>query len=497
MFGLAGVWKSVGLLFMISLRSVSFCYGDDDRPALDKLSLEIASGEGLAVMGRNGCGKSTLAHIISRLVKPTGGDLQIGLDRDSATAIGLLFQNPDNQFVALTVEKEVAFALENLSIPLDDMRDRVDEILVALGIAHLKGRLINSLSGGEKQRVALAGIMIANPKILILDEPDSYLDLEGRTMLEEQLVVLRSKKPNLTEIRITQYLSVARQYQRLVVLDQGRLLADGSPEAVLADREICARAGLVWDGSRSNSQTLSYPREESIVNAIELSEMSFGYPGGETVIKDLSVALHAGEVLCVVGPSGSGKTTLGYLLTGLLQPTSGRIRKLDGQGRVVGVEQGRGRISASLQMPERQFFLENCKSEIEYGPSNFGKKLPPGYIEELLSSVGLDQPGFAQREPLTLSTGEKRRLAFAVVMALGPDFIVFDEPGCGLDPEGVGDFIALARKLKEAQLGLVVITHDDQLVSALADRVLVLDKDGQSSLFAAAEFEQNRMFDRT
>ncbi|MDF1544829.1 MAG: ATP-binding cassette domain-containing protein [bacterium] len=478
---------------MISLRSVSFRYGDSARPALDGISLDIATGDRVAVMGRNGCGKSTLAHLISNLIKPSNGEVRIGQDNDNPVGVGLLFQNPDNQFVALTVEKEIAFALENAAIPMPEMRERVETVLAGLGIAHLKGRLINSLSGGEKQRVALAGVMIANPSVLLLDEPDSYLDAKGREMLENQLGLLREKNPDLTELRITQYPDVARKYERLIVLDRGEILADDYPAAVLGHNEVCSKAGLTWAVSGPDNATPGFFDRGRRVQSIEFSELSFGYPGGSNVIQDLSLTLHAGEILCVVGPSGSGKTTLSSLLTSLLQPSSGRISRLDELGNPVVGERGRGRVTASMQMPERQFFLESCSKEIEYGPSNFGRKLSREQIEKMFSSVGLEYMTFADREPLVLSTGEKRRLAFAVVMALDPDFIVFDEPGCGLDPEGVGNFISLARQLKTNGLGLVVITHDKQVVAALADRVLVLDEYGQSSLFSGAEYEQERL----
>jgi energy-coupling factor transporter ATP-binding protein EcfA2 len=201
---------------MIQVEKVSFWYDRNLQPVLNEISLTVNEGESVCIMGANGSGKSTLARILADLLSPAEGQLTIthpnGLPEDSLRQVGILFQNPDNQMVAMVVEKELAFALENQGMPMPEMEERVSEALRSMQITQLRRRLTNELSGGEKQRVALAAVMIQNPPILVLDEPDSFLDEAGRKLLKHELAVLRELTPDLIEIRITQYPHVARTY---------------------------------------------------------------------------------------------------------------------------------------------------------------------------------------------------------------------------------------------------------------------------------------------
>lgn len=445
-------------------------------------------------MGANGCGKSTFALMLAGLFQPQGGRLEVNAGSQAVLPVGLLFQNPDNQMVAATVEKEVAFALENLGTPPDEMERRVAETLERFRISHLRRRLTSELSGGEKQRVALASVMVLRPPILVLDEPDSFLDQFGKTFLSEELSRLRKDMPALTEIRITQYPQVAAQYGRLIVMQNGSVAADGPPSEILADEELCLRTALrcslpTDDASLSTTPDLT-PLDESLKN-LSAHKLSFGYPGESPLLHDLNLTLAAGEILGLVGPSGSGKSSLAQLICGLLEPTAGEIVLSDAAGDTLPGDRLRGRVTALFQQPERQFFLPTCAEEIAFGPSNLGHALTKAGIDAMFKLVGLDVETFRGRDPITLSGGEKRRLASAAVLSMRPRFVLFDEPTCGLDPEGVGRFVRLCRQLKQQGVGIMIITHDGDIIFDLADRVLTLAGDGTARLRTKTQFFDN------
>ncbi|MFH1688452.1 MAG: ATP-binding cassette domain-containing protein [bacterium] len=480
---------------MININQVTYRYPGRTTPALNKLTLHVESGEAVCVMGPNGCGKSTLAKLVAGLVRPDDGRIAISSSADRRLPVGILFQNPDNQIVAMTVEKEVAFALENLALPMSQMEPMVERLLDRFRIAPLKKRLTSELSGGEKQRLALAAVMVFSPPVLVLDEPDSFLDQQGKQSLRQEIEQLREQYPALVDIRITQYPEVARTYPRLVVIDKGAVVADGDPNHLLSDLEQCLKWGLAYktspsgalDESRLPSFNHSVDRRE-VVARIVFDDAAFCYGHGRAVFKHLALTWETGQAIGVVGPSGSGKSTLGNLVCGLLKATSGAVRNLDSSGMEIEASQMRGQISAAFQQPERQFFLPTCAEEIAFGPVNLGRPLTRAQINDYLTLVGLPPEQFSERDPLNLSGGEKRRLAMAVVLSIGPGFLVVDEPTCGLDQEGVGRFVDLAKRLGYRGVGLMVISHDGNLIRRLTDRVLYLPGDETSRLVSTDRF---------
>ncbi|MFZ5981440.1 MAG: ABC transporter ATP-binding protein [Candidatus Zixiibacteriota bacterium] len=487
---------------MLKLENVTYRYPGAESSALNGLNLEIRPGEALCLMGANGSGKSTLAKIIAGLVKLNRGRVSLdGADineRTSKQQVGILFQNPDNQMVAVTVEKEIAFALENQATAQNEMERRVTEALRTFGIEHLRRRLTSELSGGEKQLVALASIMIIHPRVLVLDEPDSFLDEPGKRNLRRELDALKKDSPDLIEIRITQYPQVAELYQRMVVIENGAVVADDIPANIFRDRSLCLRNGLTFD---RNQAPPPIPKIWSVENhkdrlprpdKLELDNVSFGYED-QFFLKDISLTLEAGETIGVVGPTGAGKSTLGQIICGLMPPRRGGLKFYD--GNVIRSDRNRaGWVSGVFQQPERQFFLANCLEEVAFGPTNLGYDLTPEDIRSFFIMTGLNPDKFAGRDPFTLSVGEKRRLAFAAVLATLPGFIVFDEPTSALDREGVGRFIGLSRALKAKKTGQLIITHDGRIVRELADRILFLAGDGRHEIITTSELIQREQY---
>ena len=480
---------------MIHIDNVTYHYPGQTSAALDQLSLHVGPGEAVCVMGPNGCGKSTLAKLIAGLIEPKDGRIKISSSPEQRLPVGILFQNPDNQIVAMTVEKEVAFALENLAIPMPKMEPMVQRLLDRFRLLPLRRRLTSELSGGEKQRLALAAVMVFNPPVLVLDEPDSFLDQHGKLALRQEIEQLRTQIPGLVDIRITQYPEIARTYPRLVVIDDGAVVADGEPNELLSNLEQCLKWGLAYQSYGSSHVIDDHmplirhaPEHNEALTQVVFDDVRFCYGHGQAVFKHLDLSWKAGEAIGVVGPSGSGKSTLGNMACGLLSATSGTVCYRDASGREINPSRLRGRVSAAFQQPERQFFLPTCAEEIAFGPDNLGRPLTTDQIGDYLELVGLPPERFADRDPLNLSGGEKRRLAMAVVVALGPRFLVVDEPTCGLDQEGVGRFLDLSKRLSHSGVGVMIISHDGSLIRQLTERVLYFPGDGTSRLLPTDQF---------
>ncbi|MGH8015112.1 MAG: ABC transporter ATP-binding protein [Candidatus Zixiibacteriota bacterium] len=483
---------------MIRLENITYRYSGDSPPALLNVNLEFAPGESVCVMGANGSGKSTFARLVAGLLKTQQGRMSVNVGKNVPIPVGLLFQNPDNQMVAVTVQKEIAFALENLGVSQPDMEKRINRILLDFSIEHLRRRMTSELSVGEKQKVALAALFVFNPPVLVLDEPDSFLDKAGRELFRRQLEKIKDKTPELIIIEITQYPQVARQYERLIVFHNGRVAADRSPAEILQNKSFCLNCGIEFDFTPAKEiempqlSELSNGNNSNRLEKIIFERVSYSYPGsGQNAVSNFSGVINRNEITAIVGPSASGKSTLSMLMCGINEPDSGQIRWVGQNSREMNGKAIRGQITAALQQPERQFFLSTCEQEVEFGPRNFGRTISRRAIQGLFKMSGLSFEQFYKRDPFTLSLGEKRRLAFASVLSIFPGFIVFDEPTCSLDREGVGRFILMAQGLKKAGAGVVFISHDDEIIKALADKIILLDGKGNFwSMTGEAYFQE-------
>lgn len=456
---------------MCELTNVSYRFPNAADPILRDLSFSMRTGEHVAMMGANGSGKSTLALLMAGLLQPESGYIRIDEAKAMTLPVGVLFQNPDVQLVAATVERDIALGLENLGASNDEMRTRVTEILERFQIRHLRERTIADLSGGEKVRVALAGVMITRPKLLVLDEPDSYLDETGKRILMAEIERLRTTEPEIAVLHITQYRHIADYYPRLLLLKDGAIGYDGLPTNYVYD---------VPDTEKINFSGSSAERR-----ILRVNELSFSYTD-TSLIHNLSFELESGSVLAVVGGSGSGKSTLGMLLAGLLTPDNGTIE-------VDEVAQGADSpVTMLFQFPEKQFFLPTCRAELAFAPMNHGRPVTSLETDYWLSTVGLSPEQFAERDPVTLSGGEKRRLACALPFGLSARSIIFDEPTAGLDHSGVARFLELVHYLKARGKGVLIISHDGTVVEQAADSVLCFAVNGVEKLSTSDFFASDR-----
>ncbi len=470
---------------MIQIENLTFHYRDSIKAALQSLNLTIENGESVAVMGANGSGKSTFAKILSKLILADRGKLQLGDDNNSS--VGIVFQNPDNQMVALTVEKEIAFGLENEGCPLDEMEQRVTDILEQFGLTSFRKRIITELSGGEKQKVAVASVMITQPQILILDEPDSFLDAQGKRLLLEQIDKIKKINPKIIIIHITQYKETAMLYPRLILFSQGEIIADGEPTKLFSSSRFLIDVGLLYEKKTIDYSSLIQTKSEQS-KVIQVENLSFQYNEKEKLLHNISFSLSQGEVIGITGQSGSGKSTLASLLCGLIPLDFGNIEIEPMRVK----KELSSEITTLFQQPESQFFLQTVADEIHFGLKNRKISVTKQQIIDLMQLVGLDYKKLSLRNPQSLSGGEKRRLAFAVMLALSYDFFIFDEPTCGLDPQGVGMFSELVENLKLLHKGIIVISHDFSLLHDVASKIIYLHTNGSAEYLTHSEFFENQ-----
>jgi energy-coupling factor transport system ATP-binding protein len=404
------------------------------------VSVELHEGEVVALFGRSGSGKSTLLRALAGLVphfhggrfsgrvEVAGRDTRRARPAELAGTVATLFQDPEDQVVFTRVSAEVAFGLENIGTPPEEIRARAAAALDAVGAAALVDRPVAELSGGELQRVCLASVLALEPRLLLLDEPTSQLDPDGAAAAIElarssgAAVVISEQRPE----------RVIDTCDRVLFLASGRLCDDELPDPWFP-REVELPA--------------AEPSGEAVCT---LEHVSFAY-GATPVVEDVSLTVGRGEVIALVGPNGSGKTTLAKLAAGLLEPASGAVTRS-------------GRACYLSQDPGRYLVAERVDDEVALAVGGDLER-----ARRALAKLGL--AGHAGRHPRDLSSGERERLALAAVLVAEPDLLVLDEPTRGVDPERKDELAALLRAEARGR-GTIVVTNDHVFAAAVADRVV-------------------------
>lgn len=488
-------------MHVLSVSGLSFSFYNSDRRALDGISLDIREGEFVAITGPSGCGKSTLAMAIGGYIphviegKLEGSVVAGGLHTDSAsladlsTIVGIVQQDPESQLCTLEVDDEVAFGPENLALPLDEVRKRVERSLALVDATYLRGRDIYELSGGEKQRVAIASILAMQPRVLILDEPTSNLDPTSTAEVLAAIARLRQES-GLTIIVIEHKLDrIMPLADRLLVMDCGRIVMDGKPDEVLRlYRErikamgirLPAEPGAEWRCARENRQA-GTPCEE----LVNVEGLRFSYNGKE-VLHDISFKACTGEIVGIIGPNGSGKTTFLAHLIGIHKPAQGSVQ-VCGESTKAGKVSRLARMAGYVfQNPNHQIFERTVRGEAGFACNNFGigRETRDCRVDDELQRFGLSR--YADRHPLGLSFGEKRRLNICSVLPHQPRLLLLDEPFVGQDYFNVAAMTEELQALKREGKTVLMVSHDIDMVYRHCDRV-VLFLDGRIAVDDAPE----------
>ncbi len=484
------------------IENLSCRYGTRKESALQDISFNVQAGQIVLIAGTSGSGKTTLLRCINGLIprsykaEVSGRVLLNGQDfshkplAEISQVVGTVLQDPERQILGAYVRNEVAFGLENLGVPRDEMISRVQETLAYLGITHLQEKQTFSLSGGEKQKVALAGVMVMQPNILALDEPLANLDPASA---QEALALIRrladeGKTILIIEHRVEAVLGVKPDL--VMLMEEGRVTFTGSVEGLLqaADyRAVKLPAPVLIDrfdvGSLSSTLQARPPQADAAApTLVEFEGVSFNYPAGPPVIKDVSLAIRQGDVIALLGPNGAGKTTLVKHAIGLLRPISGRVLLAGKDSQEMTIAEMARTVGYVFQSPRHMLFATLVREEIAFGPKNlqYSPEEIDKNVEQALAVVNL--LGEADRAPLALSFGQQKRVTIASVLAMRSTILVMDEPTAGQDYANYMNFMDSVVGLRGDKgreysfSAIIFITHDLDLAVSYANRVLLMSE---------------------
>ncbi len=512
---------------MLQVTSLTYQYPDTGHPALKEISFGLEKGQVLLVAGGTGAGKSTLCYALAGFVPHFfNGDIEGDVTLEGRSMrqtglgqwvkdVGLVLQNPFNQIsgARMTVFEEVAFGLENLGVPREEMGDRVRAVLAQLEIEHLADRSPYALSGGQQQRVAIASVLAMRPELLVLDEPTAQLDPEGTAEVFE--VVRGLAERGTTVVLATHQLAeVVPFVTHTVILHQGEIVRIGTANEILRDTSL-AQIGVepplyVTVGAatgqtpppltadefaptpqNSNAFVPSYYPFQIPPIAVQpvapmpvtVEGISFAYPSGVQALQDVSVTFTPGEITAIIGANGAGKSTLARTLNGLLRPGSGMIRVGDWDIGNHKTHEVARRVGYLFQNPDDQLFKSTVREEVAFAPKNFakskewraesGETTVEAAVARALELTGLTE--FAESHPYDLHPIQRRWVALASVLAGGAPVLILDEPTSGFDLNDKTRLAGLCLGLRTAGYTLLVVSHDMQLVAELADKVIVMD----------------------
>ncbi len=473
------------------IENLSFRYHSREDLALKGISLRLKPGEVLLIAGASGCGKTTLMRCINGLIPNTyRGDLDGSIRifgkpvgemsmAELASAVGTVLQDPERQIVASYVLNEVAFGLENLGMPKEEILQRVDETLEFLGIAHLRDRETFSTSGGEKQKIALAGVLAMRPRILLLDEPLASLDPASahealqlfRRLADDGISVM------IVEHRVEDVLAIRPDH--ILYMDEGQQVYYGGVDGlmdVVDYHRIKLPAQVVVERARSEPAPVFQPalQQQAGDCLVSFEQVGFQYkPDLPVVLHDVNFKVNQGDVIAILGHNGAGKTTLVKHALGLLKPTTGRVLLEGKDTRKITVAQAAHTVGYVFQSPTQMLFAPSVEEELSFGPRNlrYSPETIRANVDWAIHTVHME--GEMKTPPLALSFGQQKRVSIAAVLAMRSRILMMDEPTAGQDYWNYLAFMDAILQMPGFD-SILFITHDVDLAVIYATRVLLV-----------------------
>lgn len=519
----------------------------EEKKILDDLNIEVEPGDFIAILGHNGSGKSTFAKHLNALLLPDEGNIYIdGEDTKSVEELwkirekcGMVFQNPDNQIVGVTVEEDVGFGPENLGVKTEKIWDRIKDSLTKVDMYKYRKKSPNHLSGGQKQRVAIASSLAMKPKCIVLDEPTAMLDPQGR---KEVMDIIKSlnENENITVILITHHMNEAIMAKRVVVIDDGKIALQGTPRDVFSNVEQIKKLKLdmpqIMELSYelykcgkfdrydiltieefvkeiekiSNSQNdkdmadiadkedaedtkdtedtedtedVEDTRNKSIEPILSLRNVSLKYEENTSMevkaLDDISLDIYNDEFIGIIGHTGSGKSSLVQVMNGLIKANCGEVTYKGENIRDKSFDKKRLHLDVGLvfQYPESQLFEETVLKDVMFGPLNKGmsEEEAKKAAKEALEMLGIGE-NYYNDSPFELSGGEKRRIAIAGVLAMNPEIIILDEPTAGLDPMSRNNLLNSLKRLQtDKAKTIIIVSHNMEDMANYVERLIVMN----------------------
>jgi energy-coupling factor transport system ATP-binding protein len=507
-------------LHLFKVENLTYFYPETEKAALREINLEIGEGEFLLVTGGSGSGKSSLARVLAGLIPDfyggriggkasfQGHDIRTMDRRHLSREVGMVFQDPEKQIVQTHVEAEIAFGLENLGLDNEEMLRRVAEVISFMDLEQIRGVFTANLSGGQKQKLALASVLAMQPRVLVLDEPTSQLDpVAAEDILN--LVKRLNEEMGFTVIMIEQRLE--RCYHladRVLLMEKGSITCDGSARDVTSGtikgcapfvppvarffagldvpsvpltvkegrvllrsclKEENTSAGGMQTGLDGSSIDAADMTGRS--SAVNLKNLWFTYPGGQEVLKDVSLDIKEGEFVALLGENGAGKSTMLRQLTGMLKPDRGSIEVLGKDMSRNGFKEIRRQTAYLSQNPNDYLFQDTVEDELLFTMKNFGLK-DTAAVDEMLENFHLAR--YRRTNPRDLSSGERQRVALASVLVTGPDLIILDEPTRGVDFRLKAELGRYLQQETEKGHTVIVVTHDVEFAAEYAARAVMM-----------------------
>lgn len=510
----------------------------EEKKILDDLNIEVEPGDFIAILGHNGSGKSTFAKHLNALLLPDEGNIYIdGDDTKSVEELwkirekcGMVFQNPDNQIVGMTVEEDVGFGPENLGVKTEKIWDRIKDSLTKVDMYKYRKKSPNHLSGGQKQRVAIASSLAMKPKCIVLDEPTAMLDPQGR---KEVMDIIKSlnENENITVILISHHMNEAIMAKKVVVIDDGKIALQGTPREVFSNVEQikklkldmpqimelsyelykCGKFGrydiLTIDEfvkeieKLSNSQNdkdiadkedakdkedandTEDTRNKSIEPILSLKNVCLKYEENTSMevkaLDDISLDIYNDEFIGIIGHTGSGKSSLVQVMNGLIKANGGEVTYKGENIQDKSFDKKRLHLDVGLvfQYPESQLFEETVLKDVMFGPLNKGmsEEEAKKAAKEALEMLGIGE-NYYNDSPFELSGGEKRRIAIAGVLAMNPEIIILDEPTAGLDPMSRNNLLNSLKRLQtDKAKTIIIVSHNMEDMANYVERLIVMN----------------------
>ncbi len=508
----------------VSIKDLKFRYRGEKKLALDGISLDISKGEFVVIMGASEAGKSTLATCFNGLIPhymrgAIKGEIIVqGTNTADSSVpklaenVGIVFQDFEAQLFSTNVELEIAFGPENFAVPREDIGQRIEENLKYVGLEEFRNRPPFTLSGGQKQKLAIASVLAMQPSILVMDEPTTDLDPISKQGIFDITNQLR-QRDDITLIVVEHETEEALHADRIALIKDGKLVRVGTMRDILKEVDLLEELGVMplgipkffknmahtdlpltpeegittfqsagWKISEHKySQLLTEEKQAAQHDEqplIQCRGVEHTYPNGVKALNGIDLEIYEGEIVAIVGQNGSGKTTLAKHMNGLLMPTNGDVSVNGLDTKEQGVFRIGQKVGYVFQNPDHQIFSELVYEEVAFGPRL--REVPEEEVDkrvkEALEAVGLT--GFEEEDPFSLTKSGRQRVAVASVLAVQPDVLILDEPTTGLDYKEQRSMMDMVRKLNDLGSTIIFVTHHMWVVAEYAHKVFVI-KDGR------------------